>query len=287
MKLSMELYTHSEKFGDFRAVEMLKEAGFDAFDYSYYYNKEQQEVLSDNYIEYAKKLREHIDKVGISCTQAHAPFSYQYGDGLTIEDKKYREIVRAIESAAILGAKNIIVHSVKVPKDIDFEEYNIEFYKSFIPYCEKAGICVAVENLFIRDPKRRSFITRRLGSPEALNAIIEKINSPYIVACVDVGHAALTGYEPEDFIEGIKPEFLKALHIQDTDYIDDRHVIPFAGDFNWEAIMKALKKSGYEGDMTMEIIKYINRFPDELFAEATKFAATIGKHLISIFEGAN
>ena len=27
MKLSMELYTHSEKFGDFRAVEMLKEAG--------------------------------------------------------------------------------------------------------------------------------------------------------------------------------------------------------------------------------------------------------------------
>ena len=284
MKLSVELYTHSERFGDFRAIEMLKEAGFDAIDYSYYYNKETQEVLSDNYIEYAKKVREHLDKVGMVCNQAHAPFSYQYGDGLTMGDKKYKEIVRSIESAAILGAKNIIVHSVKVPKGVDFEEYNVEFYKTFIPYCEKAGICVAVENIFIRDQKRRAF-GRRISTPEELNSILDKINSPYIVGCVDVGHASLTGYEPEDFIEGVKPEYLKALHVQDTDYIDDRHIIPYTGDFNWEAIMKSLKKVGYKGDLTLEIIKYLNRFPNELLFEATKFAATVGKHLISVFEG--
>lgn len=49
MKISMELYTLADRFGDIKAIEMLKEAGFDAIDYSYYYNKEYDEVLGAGY----------------------------------------------------------------------------------------------------------------------------------------------------------------------------------------------------------------------------------------------
>ena len=133
MKLSVELYSVAKVFGDHKAIELIKQAGFDAIDYSYYYEKECDEVLGENYKEYAKELREYIDQAGLSCNQAHAPFTFKYGMNKDISEPKYLNIVRALESASILGAENIIVHSISVPEDGDLEEYNIEYYRSFIP----------------------------------------------------------------------------------------------------------------------------------------------------------
>ncbi|MBR3837711.1 MAG: sugar phosphate isomerase/epimerase [Clostridia bacterium] len=282
MKLSVELYTLAQRFGDFRAIEISKAAGFDAIDYSYYYDKECEEVLGDGYKEYAEKLRVHLDKVGIACNQAHAPFSLKYGLERNIFEEKYLWMIHALESASILGAENIVVHSITVPDGVDFEKYNIEYYKSFIPYCEQFGIHVAVENLFSRDKKRKRLIGK-LGSPAELNSIVEKINSPWIVACVDIGHAALTGYEPEKFIEAVNPGILKSLHVQDNDYLGDKHILPYTGELNWEAIMHSLKKAGYTGDLTFEIIKFLDKFPDELFPEVMRFAVSVGKHLVSLY----
>ena len=95
--------------------------------------------------------------------------------------------------------------------------------------------------------------------------------------------AALTGYEPEDFIRQVDPRFLKCLHIQDNDYLGDRHTLPYLANLNWHEIMTALKKNGYEGDLTFEIVTYLQKFPKELLLEALKFAVVIGKYLISIY----
>lgn len=285
MKLSVEVYELIEKFGDYRAVELAKEAGFDAIDFSYYWNNENERILGDSYIEYAENFKRHLDKIGVVCNQAHAPFSMGYGCELDVSEEKYLRLVRAIESAAILGAKNIVVHSLSVPKGIDFEEYNIDYYRSLIPYCEKFGIHVSVENLFSVDSKRQHLIGK-LGSPEELSAIVEKINSPWINICVDIGHASLTGYEPEEFIEKVNPKYLKALHIQDNNYIEDKHIVPYTGDLEWNAIMASLKKVGYDGDLTFEIFGYLRKFPNDLMPEALRFAVSIGKHLISIFNKA-
>lgn len=281
MKLSVELSALTDKFGDFKAVELAKKAGFDAVDYSFYWNNEKEEVLGDTYIEYAKKLREHLDAVGIKCNQAHAPFSMGYGCAFNTSDKKYLWLTHAIESAAILGAENIIVHALTVPKGVNFESYNIDYYKSLIPYCEKFGIRVAVENLFAVDTKRKRLIGK-LGSPEELSGIVEKIASPWITACVDVGHASLTGYEPEEFIEKMKPGMIKALHIQDNDYVSDRHVVPFTGEINWSAVMAALKNVGYDGDLTFEIFNFLKKLPDALIPDGLSFAASVGRYLISL-----
>lgn len=285
MKLSVELYSVAKVFGDHKAIELIKQAGFDAIDYSYYYEKECDEVLGENYKEYAKELRAYIDEAGLSCNQAHAPFTFKYGMNKDISEPKYLNIVRSMESASILGAENIIVHSISVPEDDDLEEYNIEYYRSFIPYCKAFNIRVAVENLFTRDPKRNRLIGK-IGSPKELNSILKKIDSPWIVACVDVGHAALTGYEPENFISRVDPHILKCLHVQDNDYLEDRHTLPYLADLNWSAVMASLKKSGYEGDLTFEIVKYIQRFPKELIPDALKFAVVIGRHLISVYANA-
>ena len=105
-----------------------------------------------------------------------------------------------------------------------------------------------------------------------------------ITKCVDIGHAALTGYEPEDFIKDINPNFLKSLHVQDNDYLDDRHTLPYTGVLNWKAIMTSLKAAGYTGDLTFEITKYLGKFPKEIFPDVLRFAAIVGKHLVSIYD---
>ena len=196
MKLSVELYTVAKHYGDKKAIEIVKDAGFDAIDYSYYYDKECEEVLGENYKEYAKEIREHLDLVGIPCNQAHAPFNFKYGMTADTSEPKYLNIVRAIESASILGAKNIVVHAISVPEGVDFEEYNVEYYKSFIPYCEAFNIHVAVENLYSKDAKR-NYYRSRFGSPQELNNVIKKIDSPvslklnYISAIILPTHNSL------------------------------------------------------------------------------------------------
>lgn len=285
MKLSVEIYTVSEAFGDYKAVELIKQAGFDALDYSYYYNKECDEILGDNYRKYAENLRAHLDSVGIVCNQAHSPFTFQYGMKMDESEKKYLWTLRALESAAILGAENIVVHARTVPEGVDFEEYNVEYYRSFLPYCEKFGIRIAVENLFRKDSKSGRIIGK-LGTPEELSSIIKKINSPWVVACVDTGHASLTGCEPENFISAMDSDILKSLHVHDNDGLDDRHTLPYLANLNWNSIMTALKKIGYEGDLTLEIVKFLDCFPNELLPDALKFAAAVGRQLISIYEKA-
>jgi sugar phosphate isomerase/epimerase len=289
MKLSIDSFEMCERYGDFKAVEMIKEAGFDALDYTFCCRGEDLEIFGNNYIEYAKKLRKHIDYNGLVCNQAHAPL----GLSLALEPEKYKakfqKIVRSIEAAAILGAKTIVVHSQGVPdnSDIDPVEYNIEYYKSLIPYCEKFGICVAMENLARIHPKSGHWCGVFPSTPEAMKeAIVERIGSPWIVACVDVGHATLMGIDPEKFLAEMDGSYLKALHVHDADYVDDRHSLPFTWEINWEAVMKTLKKIGYEGDLTFEILEFLKKFPEPLFLEALKLAQKVGRHLISIFDAA-
>ena len=286
MKLSIESYGLVERFGEYKAVDLAKEAGFDAIDYSFYWGNEKEEVLGASYIEHAVELRRYLDKAGIECNQAHAPFTIRYGCKFDVTDQKYLWLIHAIEAAALLGAKNIIVHAITVPAGVDFEEYNVRYYKSLIPYCEKFGVRVAVENLFAKDPETKRIIGK-IGSPEELNRIVAKIDSPWIVACVDVGHAMLTGYPPEEFIRGVSAPILKALHIHDNDCISDRHIAPYTGEFNWIEIMKALQKAKYEGELTFELVGFLKKFPDELIPDALRFIQSIGKHLVSIYNSAS
>ena len=285
MKLAMESYVPVKRFGDKDGLKMIKNAGFDCVDYSYCAFNPDSVHFGEEYIEYAKSIRAHLDEIGLECSQAHAPYIARYNTVFELSDENFRTIVRSIEAAAILGAKNIIVHTVAIPKeikDISMWEFNQRYYKSLIPYAEKAGICIAVENLYSSD-ENGGFVGR-LGSPDELTAFVKELDSPYIVACVDVGHASITGYKPEEFIEGMDGSILKAIHIHDGDYQGDRHMLPYLGRFHWTEILEALKKKGYEGPLNFEIVTYFIRLPKELIPEALSLAAKTGRYMINIFE---
>lgn len=288
MKLSIETYVVRKRFGDKGSFRVIKNAGFDCIDMSYYWAGEDSPLLGDNYREYAKELRAELDAIGLTCNQAHAPFDLKCGEAFDLSTPAYLATVRSMESAAILGAKSIVVHSLSdtVNDRIVFDKaYNLEFYRSLLPYCEKFGIKIAVENLFHTD-RKRGYYTSKLGSAKDLCDFIYELNSPYFVACVDIGHAALTANEPEDFCAKMDGKLLAGLHVQDGDYRKDAHNLPFLGIFKWDAIMKALKSIGYEGEITFEVFKYLENIPAALMPAALAFTCETGKYLSKLYDEA-
>ena len=150
MKLSISTGMLRERFGDLTTLKMIKEAGFDAVDYSMCDTSPKTDMLGDDYRDKAYEIKEQLEELGLSCNQAHAPYSFKYTDTLSLDNFNYLNLVRSIEFASIIGTKNLVVHYIKndLPEDVCFEEYNLEFFRSFIPYLERYNINISVENLY-------------------------------------------------------------------------------------------------------------------------------------------
>lgn len=285
MKLSINLGVIRKKVGLYRAIELAAKAGFDAVDFSFCGFEDAPELAEDTYLEEARKIRACMDEHRIVCNQAHAPFKLTCDDQYDMSERKFAIIVRAMEVAAILGAKNIIVHAVKMPYEClndraYFLEHQYEYFMLLKPYCQKFGIKIAIENVYRTDHKRGGF-KGDFRTPEELCDMIDRLGHEHFCVCIDVGHTSLVGYEPEEFIGKMKKGYVGALHVHDTDYLGDRHVLPYTGKLNWENITAALKAIGYDGDFTFEIFF---RFPNELLEDTLCFSEKVGRHLISLIE---
>lgn len=285
MLLSVDTNVLRDKYDDITAIKMIKEAGFDAYDYSMFRAKGERDMLGDDYIERARNLRKISDEIGILCRQAHAPFSFQYTNKIDISDPEYLKIVRSMEVASILGAKNIIVHTVKkdLPNGFDLENYSREFYRSFIPYCEKYNISISVENLVGRHPETKEKF-EVFSNPLKHIEFVKSLESKYFNICIDVGHSALLGYMPEDVINAMDSSLFKTIHIHDNDFERDSHVLPYEGKTDWEAVTKALANIGYEGDFSFELEGLFYRLDDALLPAGLKFAEATGRVLIEKIE---
>lgn len=279
MILSMESYSIVKRLGEEKAFELLKRIGFDACDYSFYY--EGTDLLGDDYLENAKRTKKNLDKAGLLCNQAHAPFELSEGEPFDLSCPNYLLNVRSIEYAAYIGAKNIIVHFIYTQNREDLYAYNQKYFKSLEPYAKKFGIKIAVENDF----ERRD--GKKLPLPDSCEQYVSFINdlaSDSFVSCIDVGHASMF-YDPAEFIEKTGGALVKALHVHDNDLDEDKHMFPMTGDINWNALCDALKKTNYSGDFTLEVIKGFYKIPDELLEDALVFLEKIGRYLIKKVEG--
>lgn len=281
MKLAIETYTLRERFGDIKAIEMIAQAGFDAIDYSFYWGEKEHYMLSDSYKEIAAEIKEALIKNNLTCAQSHAPFKWGPEDRYDFSSENFKELVRSIEFSAIIGAKHIIIHSIPVyDESKTLEETNYEFYKSLEPFCKEFNIKIAVENLYNYNHETKTY-SRRFGTAKELTDFINKLNSPYFVACLDVGHSHLTGTPPQDFIRQMDKDTLKALHIHDVDDNYDLHILPYQAELNWEEIAKALAEIGYDGDFTLEVFRYFRNFDNAFMPSALKFAEQTARHIMS------
>jgi sugar phosphate isomerase/epimerase len=274
MLLSTETDSLVRRFGQEKSFELLKKCGFDACDFSFY--NDGVRLLGDDYMENARQTRAMLDRAGLRCNQAHAPFEIKEGEPFDLSNSNYKAIVRSIEYAAYLGAENIIVHLICTANREELCEYNRRYYKSLEPYAEKFGIRIAVENDFER---RDGKILPVLNDPDEFSKFIKGLDSEWLVGCIDIGHAAMF-QDPSDFIENTSDGILKALHVHDNDLHEDLHLFPFDGNINWTNLCDTLKKVNYTGDITFEAIKSFARTPNQLMEESLARLAQTGRRFI-------
>lgn len=283
MKLSSTTDKLQEKFGIYKAVDILSEAGYDAIDFSQF----NEEIYASTYgKEYYTEIRKYAEDKGLFFNQSHAPFSSSFTDEEKTA-KRFDEIVTAIKRASYLGVKNIIVHPCQHLKyDVEGNpeklfEYNMEFYKKLIPYCEEFDIRVALENMW----QYTGMINHSTCSrPEEFVRYIDELNNDSFVACLDIGHAALVREDIGDFIKILGNKRLRCLHVHDVDGTNDSHTLPYFGSINWEKVMKALAEIDYKGELTFEADSFMDNKPDILLPDCAKLMAKTGKHLVSQFE---
>lgn len=284
----MRLVTTTEKFaevfGDEECVRILAEAGFDAIDWGFFEMAAGKGIwCKDEWKSHALRLKELGAEYGIGFAQAHAPFPSSQGEEPA--DTVIRErILRSMHAAALMGIRNIVVHPVQhltyAKEKQRLWEENLVFYRSLIPYCEEYGIRVCAENMWQYDNKRRYIVDSVCSQPEEFCGLLDALDSPWIVGCLDLGHCALVGVEPEDFIRAMGKDRLQALHVHDVDYLHDCHTLPFTQSLNWEAVTKALADIGYEGDFTFEADSFYYGFPKELMPDACKLMERTGRYLM-------
>ena len=288
MLVSAPIELLDERVGEKEAIKLFKDAGFEAFDMSLFrmIKKDNDYYTDEDYINRATELRKYIDEIGIVCNQSHAPFPSSFGDDR--DEWIFGQILKSMEIASILGAKCIVVH----PKQhLNYAEYarelfdmNVEFYKSLIPHAQKFGIKIATENMWQTNNGSRVPSDSVCSRAWEFCKLIDAVDSPYLVGCLDIGHAALMNADIPKFIRDLGAQRLQALHVHDVDLVHDNHTLPFLHKINFAAVTKALGETGYRGDITFEANSIFRNYPPELYLSVARLMKDTGDYLLRLVE---
>jgi len=278
MKLVEMTSTCSQRFGDEKAIRMIKEAGFDGFDLSMI-NANDKFLFGDNYKEYVENLKRVSDEIGLPCLQTHAPSPLMRTKEqiMPLVDK----FKRAIEITAMLGCTNMVLH----PGAFLSAKENKEFYDKLLPYAQEKGVIIATENMFKwKDEKENETVPAACGTAKDFVEHMEVITHPNFGACMDIGHAEMVNCEGAVKIIKALGKRITCLHVHDNDLFDDLHTFPFCGGINWKEVTTALKEVGYKGHFTFEADAFMKNYPDELIPACLNLLEKTGRYLIDLIE---
>lgn len=284
MLLSTQTLVAVSRFGLMDGVRMLMDAGYPAIDLSMISDNEY--LTASDWKSVAKKLKAMADERGVVFNQAHAPF----GGGYDHYTKNLVPLMpRVFEIASYLGIEHVIIHPLQKGRyyghEAELFEMNHEFYASLAPIAEQTGVKIAMENMWQNHPVTRHICDDVCAPPEELAAYFDAQNRPDLfTVCLDLGHVALCGREPQNAIKTIGHDRLGALHVHDVSYISDDHTLPGMGRINWDAVLQALVDIDYQGDFTFEADCFLMRYHDDFLPTAMKFMCDCGKHMVSRFE---
>ena len=287
MKISTSIDNAASYVGEEKTLELMAKAGFDAWDFSmfemckYDWGKgmllpNSHPLASENYLSFARKLKQVGLDNGMVCNQSHAPFP-------TCCEAIRAYYKRAIECTAEAGGEICIIH----PDNNKSPEENAEMYFELLDFAKEHNVKIATENMWNWDDKKGHSCFAACATPESFNAHLDAVNDDFLVACLDIGHAEMKGSDT-DSVEMIKAlgSRLKALHIHDNDKLHDTHQIPFSMAIDFEPIAKALKEINYQGYFTLECGTYLKDFNKDNLLDGLKDMANAARRFADIYKNA-
>ena len=281
---------------------MLADAGFEAIDYPLYMPKVTpwdegffknpfDAAFKTHFKDTAKVVANH----GLALYQSHAPYLYPNRS----DPKEYaillEKVIRSIYASGYMDCPNIVAHPVLHP---DFHNgqnreqairANLEFFGAMAPALKDTGVTMCIENLFWGDPDQ-SKTSNACSDAGQLSCLIDTLNDlhgPHYAACLDTGHAAVSGNDPCRMVRELGQR-VRVLHLQDNLGVMDDHLIPGAGVVRWDDFLQGLRESGYSGTFNFEV--YFNAYEKDTYnkavhLEACRLLYAVGRSMTEIVEG--
>lgn len=258
MKKGISCFSFPDSVGLKECMRIAQKAGFDGIEPLL--KKDGQINLNSTERE-IKEVKRMAENTGIELTSLATGLLWSYH--LTSSDSTTRKkgediLTRMLEIASYLEVNTVLVipgvvgKPVKgdtneiVPYDVAYRR-SLESLQKCVSLAEKYKVCIGIENVW----------NKFLLSPLEMREFIDKINSSFVGAYLDIGNVLLTGY-PEHWIS-ILNERVKMVHVKDFK-INVGNIEGFVdileGDVNWPEVMRKLREIHYDGYLIAEITPY-------------------------------
>lgn len=220
-----------------------------------------------------EEIGKAAERAGIGITSLATGLFWRYSLSSPERSKadKARSIVhKMLENARLLGTDAILVvpgavhvffdpESVPVPYDQVYKASQAALREAAFR-AEELGVSICIENVW----------NKFLQSPMEFARYVDEIGSPRVQAYFDAGNVLLTGY-PEHWIP-ILAGRIHRVHVKDF-----RQSVGTAagfvnlleGDVNWPEVIKALRKIGYDGYVTAEVLPPYRFYPERLVQQTS------------------
>lgn len=223
-------------------LEPIKSVGFDQF---FFCDEKGQDSKED------ETIAEKAAKVGIGFHSIHAPF-YGMDDIWHDESGELAAVMEADLKKSIDNCRNldvplVIMHAIIGMDNHTPTELGLERLGKIIDYAVKRGVTIGFENT---------------EGECYLKALLEKYGELENVGFTfDSGHELC--YNNATDMLGKYGKYLVSTHLNDnfgmTDpehptFFDDHHLLPFDGVGDWDGIAHRLRKCGFDGSLTFELV---------------------------------
>ncbi len=295
--VGLSIGTYQHRYGDFRALEIAKEIGLDAVDFTLGNQEPDKEdsiyFKGDDYVrKYYGELGAYAKELGIIISQTHGRCaSYRKDEdwNRTTLEKTRLDLI----ATKALGAPTLVVHNlatgrmgIETPAE-EMRSMSFKMWMDMLPFAKKYGVKIATET-FGDSPAYGccDFFGRNEEFKANYNRVKATEYGEWFTACADTGHSnkAMRFGEPTpaEVIRQMKGEFT-ILHLNDNDTLTDQHKMPLSGTIDWQDVLLALKETGYSGVYNMELS--LDRYGNGLAVDHGAFAVKVMRELLSSVYG--
>lgn len=215
-----------------------------------------------------KSIQRAVHANGLSVDSIHTPFS---GLNIGYPDASLLPLWLDIMEKCFgycceLGAHHAVVHlsshDQPLPRRQETEARQLveKFVHHLVDRGSRFGVGITLENL----PGH--------GTPDyilSLESLSQIFEGEGIGFCLDVGHAAINGFDIDREIAAAGNR-LQSVHVSNNDGIVDMHWQPYEGVLNWDRIESTLRDSGYKGPLFLEVNGGVE--PDKVLEKIRCFA---------------
>lgn len=267
-----------------QALKEVKEMGLDGIELTFGAGEFSPGITQKR----CKEIRKFADELGLKIATCATGTYWNLSLAATSSSARKKAVGFTkdyIQAAGWVGAKICLVipGAVFVPWDetqpvIPYAkvwELSTASIKSLLLVAAQSGVVMAIENVW------NGF----LADPVAMKMFIDQFKSRYVGVYFDIANGLINGF-PEHWIE-ILGKRISAVHVKNFKRQDCAGVLHgfgddlLEGDVDFKAVVRALKKTGYKGPLTAEMIPF-SRLPNMVLPDM-ELARDTAKKMLKIF----